>query len=175
MPIISGGGGGGAAGGFTQSYIGYNTVGGSFETVAAGAAASYFKTVTLASAGLLVSIDAHVKSGGANVQNLLAAVLDDNAGAPGKVIAMGTVNGNTAINQFNVTMSTVARWVAMPVGAYLQPAAYWLCVIIGNNCLLAFDATGADKKTAISQTWLLEADVRSATINTYSIRGSVLR
>lgn len=174
MPIISGGGGGGS-GGFTQSYIGYNTVGGSFETVAAAAAVSYFKTVTLGSAGLLASIDAHVKSGGANVQNLLAAVLDDNAGAPGKVIAMGTVNGNTTINQFNVTMSTTARWVAMPLGVYLPAATYWLCVIIGNNCLLAFDATGADKKTAVTQTWLLEADVRSATANQYSIRGSVLR
>lgn len=175
MPIISGGGGSGS-GGTTPTYIGYNTIGASFEAVGAASATVFYKQVTGVAAGTIRSVDAHIKGNAANVSNFGAYVFDDNAGAPGKVVG-GYSAGQTsgAINVFQVGLSATARWVAVPVN-YYNPSAnatLWLVFVVGDGASIAFDA-GSDKKFAGGNTWIREfTDVIAATANSYSIRGAL--
>lgn len=166
----------GVPGAISQSYIGYNTIGGSFETPGAGTITWYLKSVTLAQAALLTSIDLYVKGDGAHVGLKGVAVLDDNSGAPGKVIAVNAAETSSAIVDVEAFINTTARWVAKPLGVWLPAGTYWLGVCHGASNSLAFDGSGGDFKGS-SSTWATDASLTSYTnsSNKYSIRGNIIQ
>ncbi len=108
-------------------------------------------------------------------------IWDNNAGAPGKLIAY---NGNEATNgaylhQVAGTDGT-ARWVEIPIGKYLTAATYWIGFVSGNPTSLNIhkDASGTDQywtvtiadiTDAVPGTWAL-----TTSTDKYSIRASVL-
>lgn len=167
-----------AGGGFTHSYIGYNTVGGSTEGVTAFR--WYLKKVTLASAGLIASVGVYID----NVTNgavaaVNGAVFEDNAGSPRYVLA-----GNTSTQEFWLDHDSTAtagdpRWLHVPVGFYAAAGDYWLG--IGINCTtnaynVYKDGSGADRYFTPAANRIVDAG--QVTVNTttdrYSIRASLL-
>lgn len=167
----------GTSGAFTQSYVGYNTVGGSFFNMGG----QYAKKITLGSAGLIASIDVYVKGNGSNVMTLGCAILDDNAGAPGHVIAMtpapvdrGSFPGLT----YTAYIDTTGRWLSMAIGKWLAAGDYWLLVHGGNSdggTQLAYDGSGSDYSET-AQLYLTENGTGLTNSgNKYSIRASLIQ
>lgn len=167
----------GGAGGINHSYVGYNTVGASVETMAAlGATSIRFKTVTLASAGLITSIGVNLTDSGTNgVSMLYGGLYEDNAGTPRNLLA---VTGGSPANDTFV-LKARARWVHMPLGYYAAAGTYWLAVVNTDSSAtlqIAYDTGGSDKSTLPTGGWIQDADFATITTGSknYSIRASVL-
>jgi hypothetical protein len=170
--------GAGSGGFLSQSYVGYNTAGGTTDAVAVSSYKQVYKQITLASPGLLTSIDAYVKGNLTNVQALYCAVVDDNAGVPGKVIALnaGETNGGTTL--VNVAMNATARWIALPIGVWLPAGTYWIAITAGNEITLHYDGSGGDFTSVLGATWFEPELVGGASTNSsrkYSVRGSLIQ
>jgi len=161
-----------AAGGLSQSYIGYNTAGGSTENMAQGRA--YGKSVTLASAGLVTTIDAYVKGNGTNVGGFGALIFTDSGGAPTNIIHQ------TVMVQTVLYLNTTARWVSVPCGAYLAAGTYWIAVyaytVVSGATILHYNGSGTDKYVDAANVWANDSSLGTpgTTTNQYSIRGSRL-
>lgn len=164
-------GGGGA---LTQSYIGYNTVGASTETVASPNYTTYFKQATVATAALVTSIDAYVKGNASNVQGIWAALLDDNAGAPGKILAIHAGQTSSSLPVLPALFTATSRWVASPIGCYVAAGTYWLGLIIGNAMSINYDTGGSDYTAANNVTWFNENSKGAAGTRNYSIRANLI-
>ncbi len=163
-----------------QTYVGYNTIGGTTETVGTNTWKFLYKTFTLTNPGFLASIDVYCKGNGSNVASLFSGLMDDNAGAPGKTISIGTFPGEDATAThplINTVFSSTPRWVSMPSGIYLPAATYWFVICYGNSTSGAqtvyFDGSGSDRTRADNNTWLNEATTTSGS-NKYSIRGNII-
>lgn len=165
-----------SSGGITQAFAGYNTIGGTTETPGVNSKL-YFKKVTLANACLLTSIDAYVGTSGAGaVLGPVAALYDDNAGAPGKVIGWSS--------EFGVTgdMGGNFRWLSMPIGAWLAAADYWLAIRTSDSGgavlqQIKYDSSGSDQTgTGVVNTWK-DASLYTLSNSTlkYSIRANTIR
>lgn len=164
-------------GSFSQSYLGYNTVGGS--SVAMVQYRTYMKQITVSTAGLLTDIAIHVRhSAATNLQNLMAYVLSDNAGTPHLQISLGARTGSVSDGTF--FMTTTARWLSIPIGLYLPAGDYWLCVQRmddpGTDLMLYYDGSGADKYQDIAGGWSADGSQYTITdtTNAYSIRASLI-
>ena len=168
----------GTGGGITHSYIGYNTIGGTAETLAAGNFKQIFKQVTTSAAGLLASIELYCKGNASNVQVVYVCVLDDNAGVPGKVIAVMAAETSGGTTVLSVAMNATSRWVAAPIGAYLAAGTYWLGVLTGNGVVINYDGSGGDYTAAVGATWAEPELVGGAPSNSsrkYSIRANLIQ
>lgn len=132
------------------TYAGYNTAGGSFKNMNG----SYAKKITLASTTLILSIGAYITGNGTNAGGLGCAILSDNAGTPLNVVAHGpgTFDGtNQGLNMFR---NTTARWIDLPINAYLAAGDYWIVVYGGNGgagLQLGYDAASPVDWTNASQ------------------------
>ena len=164
----------GGSGSFTHSYVGYNTAGGSTETMTRYR--QLMKKVTLASDGMIMNVAAHIKpSASANVMGFVVAVLSDNAGTPNEILSYVPWT-----NVYNALFDNSYSWVSIPVNVWCPAGDYWLAVMdVGNGSRLhiAYDGSGADKYYAVGYPWLSGADggyTATATTNKYSIRASVL-
>ena len=174
----------GTAGGMTHTYVGYNTVGGSLETVTVNR--WYAKSVTLASAGLLTSISVYMKWAEDGLGAIAAGVYTDSSG-PAAAIAgatYGANKGNAAAGSiFDPTASGPtfnARWFHLPMGVYLTAGTYWIAVTMSSDTtqpVIYYDGSGSDKYwTPAGPVRMLDGGL--VTVNTsankYSIRGSLL-
>lgn len=165
----------GASVGQTQSYLGKNAVGASTEAFAANRV--YLKKITMASAGHMNSIEAHLKDGGGGqVASFQVALFADNAGAPGKVLFLG---GGIHVNNSFVPDAT-AGWVGAPVGAYLSAADYWIAVDMTDNgsAVIYLDTSGGtDRYYDPGNVWIADSSLETVntTVKDYSIRASILR
>lgn len=169
---------------FLQTYIGYNTIGASIEAVVTtGNHWDHFgKKVSVANAGLLASIDVYTRGNASNVQGIGSYILDDNANTPGKVIATSgglqvMTSGGTMSMPLNVYMSTTPRWVSFPMGVWLSPGDYWLCLVLGgsNYADIYYDAGGNDYKFDNKDSgYAADAGVGTNNSRTYSIRGCLI-
>jgi hypothetical protein len=165
-----------------QSYIGKNAVGANADASAVNTWKGVYKKVTTSSDGLLASIDVHCKGNGSNVSALYAAVFDDNAGAPGKLISVGTFPGEPSGSlsaAFNTVMSATARWVSIPSGIWLPAGTYWMVVCFGGAGVasamsLFYDAGGHDFSSTLNATWINEATASADSTRDYSIRGNLI-
>jgi len=134
----------GAGGGLAQSFVGYNTIGGTWTAMAASR--QYLKKITLSAAGILTSIDAHVRANADSVTNtyLIGLLLTDNAGVPDLLIS---APASTVLLLSNTTTGLPhgGRWFSIPLGTYLAAGDYWIGVQ-GYSALfdIAHDASGAD-------------------------------
>ena len=170
---LAGGGGGGSF-----SYLGYDTVGGSTETMTTNR--HYLKKITVASSGLILSVDAYLSNnGGDNVQAFGVSVYTDSAGVPSRLISYF---GNPLLSVLleSTTATPVARWLSMPMAVRVTSGDYWIGVV--NNATvgpgtIAYDV-GTDKHYTPGGAWAADPGGGLYALTTsarqYSIRASFL-
>lgn len=173
----------------SHTYIGYNTVGASQETITAWR--FYLKKVTLASAGLISSIGANIQLGSNSVVDLAVGVYSDNAGTPYTPLGMsnhGTGSGGSETGLYLVDSVAptyhAPAWIHRPLGLWLPAGDYWLAVVMGSTnastLKLSHDGSGSDRwANAVSPTkgaWSPWAALTPTTSsNQYSIRASLVQ
>ncbi len=167
----------GGGGGITHSYLGYNTAGGSNETMTAKRV--YAKKITVAAAGIITAIYAYVKDDGADhVSSLSAALYADVAGTPGKLLSY-VKNPIQSLLPETATSTTAYGWVAIPCGVYVTAADYWIAVVdfaTSNPLVIAYDGSGSDRYYTSGGEWFTDWGFYSPTTssNKYSIRASII-
>lgn len=170
----------GTAGSISQQYLGYNTIGGSNVAMTTGTV--YYKKITLSTAGQLTDISAYIlETSVASVSNVGCYVVSDNAGAPGDIIAMGTMYSNPP--NLNLASGN-ARWLSMGCPIWLAAGSYWLAVQKQNAngvLKLYFDAVAVDYEQTNTGGWISDGVANTGVStapalgsNTYSIRGSII-
>lgn len=176
--LVSGGSGGGAGSG-TGSYYGYNAAGGSTENMTQYRA--YTKKITVSSAGLLVSIGAYIqeRDAGDHLGDLSVALLDDNAGTPGKVLAASNLQAITLLLAGSAGVQGSARWVHRPVVYPVSAADYWISVMepsASSGHRIYYDGSGSDRYYTSAGAWWADWGFYSPTTssNKYSIRAIVV-
>lgn len=151
-PVGTGGGGGG----ITHSYVGHNAIGGSSEAMVH--TKSYYKKVTLASDGFVASIGARIVQTVDEIQSLGVALLTDNSGVPGVLIAthspsyVGGFFGEDFESAATPTYSP-AKWFHRPLGVWVPAGDYWLAVLYvssggGSGLTINYDTGGSDYITS---------------------------
>lgn len=165
-------GGGGGGGSITQAYLGYNTIGGSFE--AATANRQYLAKVTVPAACFVTAVEIYGKGNASNVIGLLWGLLSDNAGTPLNILAEAS-----ALSSANnvLYLNATARWISLPLGIYVAAGDYWASFLSTSAALsVAYDGSGADKYINQGGTWLSDGSqgTITATTNKYSIRLNTL-
>jgi hypothetical protein len=172
--------GGGGGSGITRTTLGTTSAGASFAT-----RGMYIKKVTLSSAGLLASINAHLKGDGSGYNSLVGVVYSDSGGNPTNLICATSVSATSAgARNDSVKLNTTARWMGFPVGMWLAAADYWIGVWLAENsgsmAMLAYSSgTGSDRTTtgpAVTNT-PVDSSVQaiSTGTNDYSIYADILR
>lgn len=164
-------------GGITQAYAGYNSIGGS--STAATANLIYLKKVTLAADCTIASIGAYVKqnTGGATL-TIAVGLYTDNSGAPLYVVGGSFI---TIFGQITSGVAGSARWVDVPLGAFVAAGDYWIAFQMSNvNWDVYYDGSGSDRTIAPNSTPQL-ADyggniyTDTTTSNKYSLRANTIR
>ena len=165
------GAGGGGGGGNT--YVGYNTIGASFDTPGINSKI-YLKQFTLASDARLHTIGAYVDPNSGTAFGPAVAVYTDNGGSPDYPIAY---NGAAGVLR---RTSSLARWIDVPIGVWLVAGTYWMAVRTsdtGGTAVLkiAYDASGSDIHTTGGDAAVFPDNLNTPTNSTrkYSIRGSI--
>lgn len=167
-------------GGLTHAYVGRNAIGGSWLTMIG--ARHYMRKVTLASAGLLSSISAYYRHSGLDVDGIRSSLYSDNAGSPDLLIGFTSLGEHPDYGDYQI--GTTARWIHMPIGAWLAAGDYWISVhhwkSENNIAQIAYDATGGGGRHFQGSTNNngYSADPGASSVTTtsedYSIRASVL-
>lgn len=160
----------------THAYVGYNTAGGTTETMTLRRV--YAKKVTLAAAGWITSIGAYLKSDGADhVGGLNTVLFEDVAGTPGKILAF---SGGTKTDLFLQTAAatTAARFVHRSLSYYATAGDYWIAVqdITANRNVIHKDTSGSDRYYTPGGDWVADWGfyTPTTTSDTYSIRASLI-
>lgn len=136
---VSGGGGSGV----TQSFVGYNTIGGTWTAMVSNRI--YLKKVTLAATSTFQSIDAHIRGNTDATTGILPLILSDAAGVPDLLIAAGTAGTGSYYFSASASMPTTGRWFSMPIGPTVAAGDYWIGVQAYASVLdLANDGSGSD-------------------------------
>jgi hypothetical protein len=172
-------------GGLTQAYVGYNTVGGSWESMTNVRVIA--KQVTIGTACQLENIDVYVQmtNTASSVGGVLqVGVYSDNSGTPDMVIGMNTSVANSLLMDNNVTGGATGinrpRWLAIPCDIWLPAGDYWLAVQpldITDGIQIAYDGSGGDRYYLSSGAWFADWGfyTPTTTTNRYSIRGNTIR
>lgn len=161
-------------GGLTQSYSGYNTIGGSWENTTTNRV--YLKKITLATAGQIATIDMHVRSRSDTVNSFSPVVLKDNSGAPGELSFLGAGHSAT---YWGGTTGGNGRWLSLACGYWGTAADYWVGFMVdsANGLDIAYDGSGSDHYYDSGGNWFANGAryTDNTTTNKYSIRASILR
>lgn len=169
------------SGAFTHAYVGYNTVGGSTESMITRR--QYMKKVTLADDCLVTSIGAYIKQNSTNkVVGMAVGVLTDNAGSPELVIATGA--NDTSLNSGFYATNTgslgAARWIHAPIGVWLVAGDFWLSVEFEvqttGDYVIYYDGSGGDRYFTNNALRISDSGWTTVTTssNKYSIRASTI-
>lgn len=165
---------GGTGGGLSQSYVGYDTVGGSWAALTAGR--QIVKKVTLAAAATFTSIDIYLRANVDNYTDLEMALLTDNGGVPDLLIAVAPTS-NILLSNATTGFPHGGRWVGAAIGNHVAAGDYWIGFRAGNNYFdITYDGSGSD---VYWQPGALVSGYHSALAQTtgslkYSIRASIL-
>lgn len=161
--------------GITQSYLGYNTAGGSWVNMNG----AYAKKITIPMAGCITAIGAYLKGNGTNAGGVAVALLTDSAGAPSKVIARsGSSTDFGSVNtDFGFAITSTGRWIDQPLNAWVETGDYWIVVACGINnggTQLAYDGSGSDYTNTGVYPFDGDWSAYSSGSNKYSIRASFM-
>ncbi len=161
------------AGGLAFSQLGYTTAGGSQETMVQYK--FYTKTITLASAGVLLSVSAHFQGLASQAEFLRFGVWSDNSGSP------QYVQSGSATNFYLQTAVAdgTARWVSGAMGRYLASGTYWIGVMCpaASAAKISYDGSGSDKYWTASIDDITDAGsiwTINTSANKYSIYADIL-
>lgn len=162
-----------------HSYVGYNSVGSSQETVTQNR--WLLKKITLASAAMVMNIAAHIRVTSDAIVGAGVGILADNAGSPSYIIATNTQPSNYDFlpAQTAGAGNKLARWVHIPLSVYLAAGDYWLAwaCLFGNTATqIYYDTSGTDRYYTAGGRWFSDAEYYTVTTgsNKYSIRASVI-
>lgn len=165
----------GGSGGITQAYVGYNTIGGTFETTVSNST-WYLKQVVLANDCLLTSIEAYVAAAAGTAAGPAPGVFTDSAGSPLKYIG-GSPQGQGSLN----LSANGARWVGGPVGLWIVAGTYWIGVRttdLGVSATVALQIAydvGTDVTKVQQQDYANDITGGTVTARKYSIRANTIR
>lgn len=178
-----------SAGALTQAYAGYNTAGGSWETMTTKRVLA--KKITIATDCLITSIGAYLRnnSSGADdqVESLNTALYTDNAGTPQYLIHYGTnltaaSDGPTMLldSASGATGDGTARWIDQACGVWVAAGDYWIAVApLDTSTILqiAYDGSGTDRYYTSGGSWFTDWGFYTPTTssNKYSIRANTIR
>lgn len=180
ITIHSSGAGGGGGGGISHTYLGYNTVGGSTETMTNSRFLA--KKVTVSSAGLLASISCYIDLGASNdsVSAISALLYTDSAGTPQYLVAANMMSNDLILldNAAGGGGNTNPRWFHIPIGAYVTAGDYWIAVGGGDvaGFRIYYDGSGSDRYYTSGGSWSADWGfyAPTTTANQYSIRASLI-
>jgi hypothetical protein len=164
-------------GGLAASFVGKNAIGASWQTM--GVNRIYCKSITLAATSELIAVSAYMRPSTDNLATMIASVMDDNAGAPGKLVGFsGFPVGNTYLSNSS-SMPGAGRWVHLPIGATLAAGTYWIAISASAGVYdLAYDGSGSDKYFSPSGSYATGAYPTAWAITTtaqdFSIRARIL-
>ena len=167
----------GGGGGISQSFVGYNTIGGTWTTLVNRR--YYCKSITLANASTFTSIDAYLRPSTDNVGTGLAAVImSDNSGAPSVLLAASQMTGVSGVYLSNSSsMPGAGRWLSFPIGTHLAAGTYWICLTGGDNSTffdMANDGSGSDQTFTTSASLYITGAYPSVwTLTTGSVKWSI--
>lgn len=172
---------GGGGGSLTQAYVGYNTAGGTWESMTAQRV--YAKKITLANDCLLTDIEAYVQGHSSDLVSALAvAIYDDASGTPDNLIQYVAGKDTTALLDDTTGAGGVdhPRWLGMPLGRWLVAGDYWICVAAYTNAggwQIGKDGSGSDRYYTSGGQWFADWGWYAATTTTdkYSIRANTIR
>lgn len=163
--------------GASQSFVGYNTIGASQETMVRG---TYLKQIVLARQAAVLTVDGYVTPANANSALYIGSVFSDISGAPGIVLTGPSAISNDVPSAMFSTLGANAtpRWIACPVGIFLVAGTYWIGFGQyynqgGTASTLAYD-TGTDKKQIVARVDDTSVTAAQATVQKFSIRASLL-
>ena len=163
----------GAGGGAAHAYVGYNTVGGTDETFTTNR--HYLKKITLASAGTLVAIEAHIKTtSDAAAMEMRFMLFEDNAGTP-RYLLHTTHAGPLFLKPSNGVEAF--RWFGVGLSRYLAAGDYWIGFVPSQSTgVIKKDGSGSDRYFTAGGNWSIDAGYNAITTTTdrYSIRASIL-
>lgn len=160
----------------TRSYVGTETVGAS--SLAMDVNRKYLKQVTVPALTVLASVDAYLTwPASTALADVVGAVLDDNAGDPGKVIGMEKGEAIEALYT-----ATVSGWYSFPIARYFaSETTVWIGIggrSSSTSPNLAYETTGGSDKYLIHTNNPTVDGDRATSINDtthdYSIRATLL-
>ena len=158
----------------TADYVGNNTA---YSSVVSNERRQWVVPFTTTTAGLLVSVQAHMSSNGTNVGGIAAALFDDNGGTPLLIGASG--HGQSNVTGF--ALSSTYRWAGLPIGIFIPAGDYWLAWMYdrggsGGIMNLHYDASGTGYYVDPGGSWINETAMSSptSTTATWSIRGLMI-
>lgn len=159
-------------GAISQSYVGYNTVGGTALTIGTSATLQILKSITVgASPVLLNSIDLYMHGDGNHAAIVGVGVWSDNSGVPLRQLGLGS--SQTAF------LDTNPRWVIGPMGMWLSASTtYWLYAFVQTvpsaaTAVVYYDGSGGDY-TSTSGTLYNDGLGATNSSRQYSLRGSTI-
>ena len=159
----------------SHAYAGYNTAGGTDETMTQYRV--YTKKITLASAAWITSIGAHLKTNGTNVGSVSTALYLDTAGDPSQILAYSGVTATDVYPQDSG--GTTYRWLHRAMSYYATAGDYWLAVMdtsAAGRLVIAKDGSGSDRYYTSGGAWFADWTFYAPTTTTdrYSIRASLI-
>jgi hypothetical protein len=162
-------------GSLTEAYVGYNTIGGSWETGAVNEWA-IAKQIVLANDCLITNVDVYLQLGSAGTMaGPAAALYADSAGAPGQILYAPAERGGPIVSQ----PATTPLWFGCNGLGWVTAGTYWVVIRVldtGGTVLVqvAYDGSGSDRTQDFTanawQTWSAAAGTRK-----YSIRAKTIR
>jgi hypothetical protein len=161
-----------ATGSFTQSYVGYNTVGASNEAPANKKVLA--KQITTSGACELLSIGCHLKANTGTPGVLMWGVWEDNSGVP-RTLMMA--DGSETASFLFTPGSDRYRWADFPVGLHLAAStSYWIGFMFDGTYQVHYDTSGSDHSITSGGWWIPDWDFYSDSDTTkkYSIRGNII-
>jgi hypothetical protein len=161
-------------GSLTEAYVGYNTIGGSWETSAANEWA-IAKQIVLANDCLIDTVEAYMQAVAGNIAYLSAALYTDNAGNP-QYPFRGFPERASGVFQ---VPATTPRWMGVGGLGWVAAGTYWLVIRttdLGGSVLpqIAYDA-GSDQTQDFPGSTVWPTWGGSATARKYSIRAHTIR
>jgi hypothetical protein len=169
----------GGGGDPTHSFLGYNTVGGSAETMTQYR--WYAKRITAATDGILLSLGAYIKWGADDLGAIMAAVYEDAAGpVPNKALFATSIGtGSDTVDLSEAAGTRNPRWFSLPCGLFVTADDYWIAFATRNNSTQAdiyYDTSGSDRYWTPGGFRILDGAYLSQTDSTrnYSIRASFI-
>lgn len=168
-----------AGGGITRTTQGTTSVGGSFYATRG----VVIKKITLATAGLLASINAHAKGDGTNAAVVAGVVYVDSGGNPTNIISAPTSDVVSGSGTRSMLLNSTARWMSWPVGVWLASGDYWIGLFWDNGGTNGFQlayssGTGSDRTQALTSPFVPQdssvVSISTGT-NNHSIYADILR
>jgi len=159
-------------GGGSHSYVGYNTIGGTTENTTN--LRVYMKKITLASAGVIVSIGAYLGQFQDVATSFAAAIYSDIAGAVG--VQLASTTEDTHVYESAATPTYTVGWRHRPMGLYCAAGDYWIAFRTSASLVLYYDGSGSDRYYTAGGSYFADGGRFSETDSTriYSFRASVL-